>query len=269
MVRRRINSLLTLLAGIVIALSAQPLFSQAKQADLLRVAVYSGDGTGKSINNLLMALNSFPDLDVHKITAREIRSGKLAEFDVVCHPGGSGSGQAKALEETGCQAVREFVQEGGGFVGFCAGAYLATNDYSWSLGILDAKVVDKKHWARGTGRVLLDITADGQRLLNVKQSTLEISYGQGPLLMPNEDPDLPDYLTLATYKTEIARNGAPEGVMLGTTAIAIGQFGKGRVFCFSPHPEKTGGLDRWVRQAVLYSSGRLDPPRTRLLERQD
>ena len=81
--------------------------------------------------------------------------------------------------------------------------------------------------------------------------------------------DLPDYVVWATYASEINTNGAPEGVMLGTTAIAIGQFGKGRVFCFSPHPEKTGGLDRWVRQAVLYSSGRLDPPRTRLLERQD
>lgn len=226
--------------------------------EAVRVAVYTGGGTGKSKVNLLMALRSFPRLEVTEVTAEEIQSGMLKQFDVVCHPGGSGSAQAKALGDEGRNAIRDFVGQGGGFVGFCAGAYLATNDYSWSLGILDAKVIDKKHWARGMGSVTLTITPRGKAVLDVRQATLDIFYGQGPLLQPNEDPDTPDYVPLATYKTEIARNGAPEGVMPGTTAIAAGVFGEGRVFCFSPHPEKTGGLDRWVRQAVLYSAGQLE-----------
>jgi hypothetical protein len=233
--------------------------------EVVRVAVYTGGGTGKSKVNLLMALRSFPRLEVTEVTAEEIQSGKLKQFDVVCHPGGSGSAQAKALGDEGRNAIRDFVGQGGGFVGFCAGAYLATNDYSWSLGILDAKVIDKKHWARGMGSVTLTMTPRGKVVLDVRQATLDIFYGQGPLLQPNEDPDTPDYVPLATYKTEIARNGAPEGVMPGTTAIAAGIFGEGRVFCFSPHPEKTGGLDRWVRQAVLYSAGQLDK-RTRIKE---
>jgi hypothetical protein len=41
--------------------------------------------------------------------------------------------------------------------------------------------------------------------------------------------------------------------MKGTTAAALGTFGRGRVFCFSPHPEKTPGLDGFVRAAVTWA----------------
>lgn len=38
--------------------------------------------------------------------------------------------------------------------------------------------------------------------------------------------------------------------MKGTTAIARGQFGKGRVICFSPHPEVTRGLEHFIQLAI-------------------
>jgi predicted Fe-S protein YdhL (DUF1289 family) len=41
--------------------------------------------------------------------------------------------------------------------------------------------------------------------------------------------------------------------MKGTTAIARGEFGKGRVVCFSPHPEKTRGCERFVTEAVKWA----------------
>jgi hypothetical protein len=55
---------------------------------------------------------------------------------------------------------------------------------------------------------------------------------------------------MATFKTEIAKNGAPQGVMPGTTAIARGEYGLGRVVCFSPHPELTKGLATFVLEAI-------------------
>ena len=61
-----------------------------------------------------------------------------------------------------------------------------------------------------------------------------------------------DYEEMAKFKTEIAKNGAPEGVMLGTTAIARGRFGQGRVICFSPHPEMTEGLGHMVERAMRW-----------------
>lgn len=188
------------------------------------------------------------------ITPKEIRQGKLQHFDVLIMPGGSGSKQGKNLEASGREKIREFVRNGGGYVSFCAGSYLATNDYDWSLGLLNAKVLDRKHWARGNGKVQLDLTAEGQKTLKHKDAEVTVYYHQGPLLAPGTDRSLPPYEPLATFKTEIAKNGAPKGIMLGTTAIARSVFGKGRVVCFSPHPESKTGPNSFVVHAVRWSA---------------
>jgi hypothetical protein len=70
------------------------------------------------------------------------------------------------------------------------------------------------------------------------------------LLAPGNRPEIEDYEVIATFETEIADKGAPKGVMKGTTAIAKGNFGNGRVICFSPHPEMTDGLEQLVRIAI-------------------
>ena len=72
------------------------------------------------------------------------------------------------------------------------------------------------------------------------------------MLAPANRPEIEDYEEMASFQTEIAKNGAPEGVMIGTTAIARGRFGQGRVICFSPHPEMTSGLDSFVQDAIHF-----------------
>jgi len=94
------------------------------------------------------------------------------------------------------------------------------------------------------------VTDVGRQVLSTKEQQLAIRCAQGPLLAPANRPDIADYETMATFKTEIAKNGAPEGVMIGTTAIARGQYGRGRVICFSPHPELTRGLEVLVQDAI-------------------
>jgi len=225
--------------------------SDGKQPDgKVRVGLYVDKGTGSSLTALKKALAKFKNLAVHQLTAVEIRSGALNRLDVLIQPGGSGGGQGRHLAEEGRQQIRKFVKSGGGYIGICAGAYLASADYSWSLNILDAKVLDRRHWARGTGMVDVQLTKDGQRLLHSRQAKLHIYYGQGPLLAPQNRDDIEDYETVGTYTTEIAKNGAPAGVMKGTTAMAHGRYGAGQVFCFSPHPELTEGLESLLHHAI-------------------
>ena len=222
----------------------------------IKVAVFEGDGVGKSCTNLLTILDNSSkiQLEVSRVTTADIVAGKLDEFDVLIHPGGSGSKQGNDLGEDGRQQVRQFVSQGGGFLGVCAGAYLATNDYTWSLNLIDAKVVDRKHWARGTGTVQLELSPSGQDLFKAESSELEIFYGQGPLLARREwdDPKTPDYESLAIYGSEIAKNGAPNGIMKGTSAAVRCDYGKGRVFCFSAHPELTEGLHYLIPTVVQW-----------------
>ncbi len=124
------------------------------------------------------------------------------------------------------------------------------SDYEWSLNVLDAKVRDRKHWARRTGMVVIKLTDTGRKVLDTKDQRVTIFYGQGPLLAPLNRDGIIDYKTIASYETEIAKKGAPTGVMKGTTAMDEGRYGAGRVFCFSPHPEMTDGLETMIQHAV-------------------
>jgi N-formylglutamate amidohydrolase len=236
-----------------------PVAGNTLSAEQVRVGVYCDIGAGPSHKDLLNALAKFEDVSVRKLMADDIRNGALGNVDVLIQPGGSGGGQGRHLGENGREMIRSFILEGGGFIGICGGAYLASADYSWSLNVLDARVVDRSHWARGKGTVQIELTDAGRRVLKSKEQQLAIFYAQGPLLAPRNHPDIADYETLATFKTEIAENGAPEGVMKETTAIARGEFGRGRVFCFSPHPEMTEGLEPLVYDAIDFVRRKQSP----------
>lgn len=234
---------------------------EPKNEEPIRVAVYEGEGAGRSCVDLLEVLEEFEGRDrvqVIRLSAEAIREGGLSGIDVLIQPGGSGGKQGRALDSAGRETVREFVASGGGYVGICAGGYLATNHYPWSLGLIDAKVVDTRHWNRGTGMVAVELSPGGRQFFGSTERQLEIYYGQGPLLARQEwdDPEVPDYESLAVYRTEVAKNGAPRGIMAGTSAMVRADFGKGRVFVFSAHPEMTEGLGHLLTRAIIWAVNR-------------
>jgi glutamine amidotransferase-like uncharacterized protein len=209
-----------------------------KPGDPIRMAVYNGGGTGnKAYLNLEKIFSKHEDVIMRPVGPVEICAGALEQFDLVYFPGGSGSKQAAAIGETGRKRVVDFVKNGGGYVGVCAGAYLASSNYSWSLRIIDTKVIDRAHWKRGTGVIKMEMTPEGLKMLGGRKM-MDIYYANGPLMAPAEKEELPDYTALAFYRTEIAKNDAPEGVMINTPSIVTALFGRGRVFVFGPHPEK-------------------------------
>lgn len=122
------------------------------------------------------------------------------------------------------------------------------------LHILNAKVIDRAHWNRGMGDVILDMTNEGKEFFEIHEDTVTIAYRQGPLLAPDDKPGLEAYQSLATYQTEIVKNDALPGVMIGKTAIATGTFEKGRVICFSPHPERSESLQPWIARAATWAA---------------
>jgi len=223
----------------------------------IHVALYADQGAAKQgSKHVKRCLATEHGFTYELVSARQIRDGALDQFDVVIHPGGSGSKQAEALGDEGREKVRNFVAAGNGFVGICAGAYLASAEYPWSLNFVDAKVLDRKHWARGTGNVDLRLSPAARKFFGIDDELVTIYYGQGPLLSPAANDAIVDYEPLALYETEVAKNGAPTGVMKGTTAIARAPFGKGRVVAISPHPEKTPGRDEVLQRVIRWTAGK-------------
>jgi glutamine amidotransferase-like uncharacterized protein len=233
------------------------LVSPSDNDNTIHAALYDAGGTGSNGPRAIEKdLQGLADIIVRRVGPAEICNGALKQFHILIVPGGSGSKQARAIGNDGRKAIVEFVKSGGGYVGFCAGSYLASQNYTWSLKIVDAKVIDRKHWKRGKGQVKIELTAEGQRLLDGEPGLVDIRYANGPILADAHDPNIPDFKSLAIYRTEIAENGAPEGVMKGTPAIVAGRFGQGRVFSSSPHPEYTNGLETFVHCAVRWAAGR-------------
>lgn len=234
----------------------------------LRVAVFDGGGTSQgAARRMVELLEEDPALLVRSVGSPDIRAGVLDQFDVVLHPGGTGRGQARALGEAGRVAEVEFVRGGGGFLGVCAGAYLAACNYDWSLALLDAQVIDREHWKRGDALVDVDLTPAGRDLLGAPtpetaepDAPFGMRYINGPLVAPGERSDIPDYQTLLLFRGDVAQNGAPAGVMPGTPAAIAGPFGAGRALAFSPHPEKTDGCAGFLLRAVRWLARRTPSP---------
>jgi putative intracellular protease/amidase len=224
----------------------------------LQIAIFDGKGAPMSgIENVRERVNAMPGSTITLLKADAIAQGGLSGYDVVIFSGGSGGTQAKSLGDQGREQVRKFVREGGGYVGICAGAYLACSNFSWGLQILNASTVSSK-WMRGSGFVEEEITFDGSPILGAVDGTFFVRYNNGPIIKPGDRADLPAYRPLSLFRTEVAKNGTPVGIMLNAPAQAVSTYGKGRVFISSPHPENTPGLEHLIPRGILWAAGKLE-----------
>ena len=106
----------------------------------IRVGLFKDAGAaGKGVPRVTEILGKTDDIKVTHLTGKEIAPGPLTNFDVVMFTGGSGSKQAASLGEKGREEVRRFVRGGGGYIGICAGAYLACSGFDWGVGVLMQK----------------------------------------------------------------------------------------------------------------------------------
>jgi len=247
--------------------------TSAAESPQTRVAIYDAGGTGgKGVGNLTRILEQIPDSDsvpefiVHHVGPPDIQAGVLNQFDVVIFPGGSGSKEAAAIGRQGRKAISQFVESGGGYVGICAGAFLATAKYDWSLALVNANTFTgnrkipgvgvKSMWFRGKGTVKMELTDEGREILGDLSGPVELGYANGPILSPAGKKDLPEYVCLAFFRTEISKYEPQKGTMIDTPAIVASEFGGGRAIAISPHPEGTAGLESLVRRAVAWVAGK-------------
>lgn len=236
-----------------------------RDASSIGVALFDGPGaTAGGIERLSAAIASQADMQVCVLGPQDYTEQVLKQFDVVLFPGGSGSRQGNALGIEGREAVRAFIADGGGCVGVCAGAYLCSAYYSWSLKVIDTKVftgsrdiegVGKKQmWYRGgPADVEMELTETGTELFAQMPKKSQVRYQNGPIVTPMNDPLLPDYEVLAYFRSENGLYPPQVGTMVDTPAIVTAPFGAGQVVSISPHPEATEGLEPMIAVSIRHS----------------
>ncbi len=202
-------------------------------APTVRDVLTASDGTDAS---------STMQISVVSVTLDEVIDGCLVDpergFTVLCVMGGFAPNYASRLGDAGYNRIREFVSNGGGYVGLCAGAYLATNQ---GIGLVPVDVVDIHRWARGSGACQIEFTADGAIALGALEPSaaaapVTVRYANGPLMRISG----PGVTALANFVSEFR---GPQGDypprMAGSPAVVLGRCtgGGGLVALVSPHLE--------------------------------
>lgn len=196
-------------------------------------------------------IERIPGASVQELKPEEFATKNLDEFQIVVFGGGSGRKQADSIGEAGRAAVRRFVEKGGGYLGICAGAYLACKGFSWGIGILDARTVSDK-WVRGRARLELELSPAGREVFGEVTSKFFCNYHNGPVIKPLGDAQLADYEVLAWFRTEANGKDSPRGVMVNSPAVVRSTYHRGRLVTISPHPEGTAGLENFIPRAIAW-----------------
>jgi glutamine amidotransferase-like uncharacterized protein len=233
-----------------------PCFSQPQSVRKIRLAIYMGDGAHLK-QNPHRVLSAQPDIEIEEKTGQDIANGGLKDVDVLYVPGGSGRSEANSLGEEGRDAIVNFIAKGGGYVGICAGCYLATGGLPTYLGILPASLVDRahQHWRRGKAKLQVEITPFGHEVLGVKEDKITVIYHNGPVMKASTTCGEGHLTPLAIYREEVVAPGGQVGVMINSPAMVLASYHKGIVVGISPHPEATPGLEYILPHVIrwLYS----------------
>jgi hypothetical protein len=213
---------------------------EAGRAAPLRVALYRAPGVSLEAQEAtLAALRSAGGFDARVVTPEDVRAGALAGVDVVVFTGGRGGVQGEALGADGRQLVRDFVAAGGGYIGVCAGAYLALQGEAefYKLAIVAGRNLSGDFWQRGehtaeVREVNEDPHASGSGRVR------RLFYANGPVVERVSHPSIAPFVTLATFVSDffMPAHGTQRGEMPGTPAILASTFGQGRIILFSPNP---------------------------------
>ena len=209
-----------------------------------KVLIYLGEGVGgkapAKIQNLLRSRGVLFE------TCLNFSAVNFEAFDMIIFPGGSSTQQYNCIRED-VRLVQNFVKNGGGYLGFCAGSYLGETRGTNTLGLLP---ISSTTFCRKSNSDL-----SGMVSVRAKNGDInKMKYHNGPIY---------DFET-KYKKTGIECIGVIEEAegeslckvkskMRKKACIVKGNFGKGTVILSGPHPEATEGLEDFTFSLIMQS----------------
>jgi glutamine amidotransferase-like uncharacterized protein len=237
--------LITLLVVLISGLASSFSFHEQlpkNPSDLkdVKAALYhersSPSATDDTCSNALALMLQWMNATVDILEAPDIINGHLAEYDLFAVPGGYMPAYQEDLRSSGTKAIREFVANGGAYLGICGGAYFAC---------------DKVHWTENGKTSELDYSLDFFTGLGVGP-IFEIADWPNydlTVIKPNQTSKKPSLANESDYS--VMYYGGPYFELHGTSevntiasyavinkpAMITLEYDLGRVFLSGPHPE--------------------------------
>ena len=201
----------------------------------LKVGLYVDKGaSGNGVFHLASLIAHSPQTELVTLMAEDIRSGALKDINILVMPGGSSKKQCETIGKEHLEKIREFLRNGGGFVGTCAGMF-DTLEHLMQL------LPFARHIKAGgsTAYATIEISREGAEILGLSSAgprVVRYSGGPAAYALKNSKSEGKGK-TLAVFKSAVSRDKAHEGKFIGSSALIYGSYGKGKVAATSFHPE--------------------------------
>jgi glutamine amidotransferase-like uncharacterized protein len=215
---------------ILLTLLSNVSFGKTESID---VAIYSDDGTWADGIIALEKFIEWKGLTHQRILSDDINNGILSNgYKIVIFPGGYANDYKVDLLAKGEKNIKAFVNAGGGYLGICAGAFLATSTVIWEgssyyypldlfQGTATGSINEIKPWA---GYAMTSISLNKYNPINkFQKEKLNVLYYGGPYFEPSINQTIDTIATWDDYNNKLAIIGF--------------KYGAGNVILSGPHPE--------------------------------
>lgn len=190
------------------------------------------------------------------VDGEAVRAGALDAADVLVMPGGSSVTEAKSLGAEGREKVKDFIRQGGGYVGTCAGCCLLmepANHHPDMLHLIPFKFGP----SGGKADMSIAFNERATALAGIKKGKVSVRFSEGPVLLPSTPVEGANIEVVATYDSDLNSMGEKERPSrAGCAAAVAGTYGKGRIFVFAVHPEYDEDDHFLLKGAFRYVTGR-------------
>ncbi|HEU4838614.1 MAG TPA: BPL-N domain-containing protein [Micavibrio sp.] len=203
------------------------------------IVIYRDEGVGEF--GLKCLAEFFEGDDVWFATAEAVIDGRiLGMADLFIMPGGADLPYCKKLDGAGNSNIRAYVEDGGTYLGVCAGAYYGCEAIEYHKGREDAIVQERELAlapATAVGSIpqlapAYDLTLNSAAVISLKGCGHQAYYHGGPYFQLNGKVDVVAYYDLPFAAPAIIRSKVGHG-----TAILSGVHFEVRPGHLAAHPE--------------------------------
>ena len=225
-----------LLAGVsCVSQPQQP----AAASQPIKVGLFLDEGSmGNGAIRWAQLIEYSPELELVPLTGKDIREGKLQGLRLLVCPGGGSARQLKAMQPKGVALVKQFIADGGSYVGACAGCNNVLNRQG-RMGLLPYDYIDNA--AGKLAALTVEFSEAGAKRLGIKTGRYTVRYHGGPVLRTTAPTGKGSAETVAVYKSSAGWPDRASYNFLDTPSAIYGTYGKGKVIATSFHPESWDG----------------------------
>jgi len=196
-------------------------------------ALYSDVGTWEESVQAAEKMFQWMNYTVELVNADHINNNGLDDFSILCIPGGNMYQYVQDISSRGMENIKNFIGNGGSYIGICAGAYFASEKVVWRgnqlpmrpLGVFpstaEGPINEIAPYPNYT-MCKVNIVDSAHPITQSEPDSAWMLYYWGPVLIPNKDANI-------TILGRYDRGNQP-------TMLAF-DYGLGRAFLIGTHSE--------------------------------